>query len=399
MKVLIADSIDETAVQQLEAAGDEVVLSPDLTAETLPDRIGDAEVLVVRSTLVTPAVIDAGKKLALIVRAGAGVNTIDTEHAAANAVLVANVPGRNAIAVAELAFGLMLAIDRHIADATADLRVGTWNKKAHGRARGLYESTLGIIGLGEIGMALAERAVGFGMRVVAERKDRPRAVQERTRQLGIELLPDRDHLLDESDIVSIHVPGNPSTHHLVDAEFLARMKDGAVLINTSRGDVVDPDALIEAMDRRGIRCGLDVYPDEPAGGAGSIDSALARHPNVVGTHHIGASTDQAQRSVAEGTVEVIDSYRRNEIEHCVNLEVAPERTCTLTVRHFDRVGVLASVLDILRAADLNVSNMRNRIFAGSLAAMATIDVAGPVDAKILAEIEANPDVIAVVMNT
>ena len=395
MNILIADSLDDTAVEQLRAAGDEVVLAQGLTAETIPDHIGDAEVLVVRSTAVTAAAIDSGKRLALIVRAGAGTNTIDTAHAAANAVLVCNVPGRNAIAVAELAFGLLLSIDRHIADTTAELRAGTWNKSAHSRAQGLYESTIGIIGLGEVGLAMAERAVGFGMRVITEKKDRPKSIRKRCKQLGIELVPDRATLLAESDVVSVHVPGNASTQRMIDAEFLAAMRDGAVLINTSRGDTMDAEALIAAMDSRGIRCGLDVYPDEPAGGTGVFESDLARHPSVVGTHHIGASTSQAQRSIAEGTVEVIDSYRRGQVENCVNLETAPNRIGTLTVRHLDRVGVLASVFEMLREADVNISTMQNRIFAGSRAAVATIDISAPVGDDLFKRLEAHPDVIAV----
>lgn len=395
MKILIADSLDDTALEQLRAAGDEVVVAPDVTAETLPDRIGEAEVLVVRSTEVTGAAIDAGKKLAVVVRAGAGTNTIDTDHAAAKAVYVCNVPGRNAIAVAELAFGLLLAVDRHIADATADLRAGTWNKQAHSRADGLYEASIAIIGLGEIGMTMAERAAGFGMQVLALDKDRPKPVRKRCKQLGVELLPDLPTLLGRSDVVSVHVPGDSSTRKLVDAEFLAAMKPGAVLVNTSRGDTIDAAALVAAMDDRGIRCGLDVWPDEPSGGTGAFDSALARHPNVVGTHHIGASTEQAQRAVAEGTVEVIESYRRGDIANCVNLETAPKRTCTITVRHHDRVGVLASVLELVRQAELNVSTMQNQIFAGSRAAVATIALSGPVHDDLWARLESLPDVIAV----
>ena len=395
MNILIADSLDDTAVKQLRAAGDEVVLAQGLTAETIPDHIADAEVLIVRGTAVTAAAIDAGKKLALIVRAGAGTNTIDTAHPAANAVLVCNVPGRNAIAVAELAFGLLLSIDRHIADTTAELRAGTWNKSAHSRAQGLYESTMGIIGLGEVGLAMAERAVGFGIRVITEKKDRPKSIRKWCKQLGIELVSDRATLLAESDVVSVHVPGNVSTHRMIDAEFLAAMREGAVLINTSRGDTMNAEALIAAMDGRGIRCGLDVYPDEPAGGTGVFVSDLARHPSVVGTHHIGASTSQAQRSIADGTVEVIDSYRRGQVENCVNLETAPNRIGTLTVRHLDRVGVLASVLVMLREADVNISTMQNRIFAGSRAAVATIDISAPVGDDLFKRIEAHPDVIAV----
>ena len=395
MKILIADSLDVTALDQLRAAGDDVVSAPDLTAETIPEHIGDAEVLVVRGTPVTAAAIDAGKHLALVVRAGAGTNTIDTGHAAANAVHVCNVPGRNAIAVAELAFGLLLAVDRSIPAATADLRAGRWDKKTHSRADGLFEATIGIVGLGEIGLAMAERAVGFGMNVLAVYKNRPRSVRKRCKELGIDLVDDLDHLLGSSDVVSVHVPGDESTRHMIDATFLAHMREGSILINTSRGDTMDPEALLAAMDERGIRCGLDVWPGEPRESRTDFDSELARHPSVVGTHHIGASTEQAQRSIAEGTVEVIESYRTGNVEHCVNLERAPERVCTVTVRHHYRVGVLAKVLETIRAAELNVSTMQNRIFAGSTAAVATIDVSGPVGDDLLSRLESNPNVIAV----
>ena len=206
-------------------------------------------------------------------------------------------------------------------------------------------------------------------------------------------VPDQAALLAASDIVSLHVPGDPSTAGLVDAAFLAAMKPDAVLINTSRGDVIDEAALVAALDSTDLRAGLDVFCDEPANSTGRIDSALARHPKVTGTHHIGASTGQAQSAVAEGTAELIEAYREGTLIDCVNLERAPRRTATLIVRHYDRVGVLAAVLQELRRHRVNVANMRNRIFAGSVAAAATIDVAGVIDDDLLDAIRALPDVI------
>ncbi|MFQ5558749.1 MAG: NAD(P)-dependent oxidoreductase [Acidimicrobiales bacterium] len=396
MKILLADSLDPDAVERLRAAGDEVIEAPELTADELPEHIADAEVLVVRSTEVTAETIDRSSRLALVVRAGAGTNNIDTAHAATRGVFVTNVPGRNAIAVAELTMGLLLAVDRHIADATADLRSGSWNKQAYGRANGLFGSTMGIVGLGDIGLATAERALGFGLSVLAEQRPGRSAERERLIDvLGIELVPDRATLLGRSHVVSIHVPACPDTIGMVDAEFLASMRDGAVLINTSRGEIVDAAALIEAMNRRGLRAGLDVFPDEPTESVGEIASALARHPGVVGTHHIGASTDQARRAIAAGTVEVIEAYREGGVRHCVNLEIAPSRSATLRVRHHDRVGVLAAVLAILRGHRLNISNMRNQVFAGSKTAVATIDVSGTLDDQLTDELEAHDDVIGV----
>ncbi len=394
MKVLLADKLPDEAIERLNAAGDEVVMMADLTADDLPDHIAGVEVLVVRSTRVTSATLDAADRLGLIVRAGAGTNTIDCARAAELGVFVCNVPGRNALAVAELAVGLMVAVDRHIADATIDSRNGRWNKKSYSKAMGLYGRTLGVIGLGDIGIATAERAAGFGMSVIAVAKSgrSPRAVQ-RAGAAGVTFVDSLDTLLAASNIVSLHVPGADSTKGMVDAAFLSKMRPGAILINTSRGNVVDEPALIEAMDSRGVRAGLDVFADEPAGGSGEFRSALAAHPNVVVTHHVGASTEQAQAAVASGTVDAIESYRSGGVTNCVNLNAVPPRAATLTVRHLDKVGVLAAVLAALRVADLNISNMQNQVFAGSIAAVATIDVNQAVPASTVDAIQAIPDVI------
>ena len=393
MRILFADSLDGAAVERLKDAGVECEVRPELTAADLPDHVAGFDILVVRSTEVTAAAIDAGTNLGLIVRAGAGTNTIDCGRAAERGVFVCNVPGRNAVAVAELAIGLMLAVDRHIAPAAADLRDGRWDKKAYSRSRGLLGATLGIIGMGAIGLEVAQRAAALGLRVIAEDKPRRRGVRRRMETIGVGTSADRAALLAASDIVSLHVPGDPSTAGMVDAAFLAAMKPDAVLINTSRGDVIDEAALVAALDSTELRAGLDVFCDEPDRATGAIDSALARHPKVTGTHHIGASTEQAQAAVAEGTVELIEAYRDGTLIDCVNLERAPRRTATLMIRHHDRVGVLASVLQELRRHEVNVATMSNRIFAGSVAAAATIDVAGAVDDDLLDDIRALPDVI------
>ena len=158
MKVLLADALPDAAVERLEAAGDEVTCMPDLDADTLPEHIAGCEVLIVRSTKVTAAALDQADSLGLIVRAGAGTNTIDCDRAAELGVFVCNVPGKNALAVAELTMGLLIAIDRHIVAGTADLRAGTWNKKAYSKAEGLFGRRMGIIGVGDIGIATAARA-------------------------------------------------------------------------------------------------------------------------------------------------------------------------------------------------------------------------------------------------
>ncbi len=396
MKILLADTLPAAAVARLEEAGDEVWVNGDLSADDLAKEIPGFEVLVVRSTKVNAAALEAGDELALVVRAGAGTNTIDCDEAAALGIFVCNVPGKNALAVAELALGLLLSIDRHIADATADVRAGAWNKKAYSKADGLFGRTIGIIGLGDIGIATAERASGFGMDVIAvDKEGRSEDATARALQAGVRFADDEDALLAQADVVSLHVPGGDSTRGMVDAAFLAKMKKNSILLNTSRGDVVDEAALIAAMDEKGMRAGLDVFADEPGSGTADFDSVLAKHPSVVATHHIGASTEQAQAAVADGTIDAIDAYRRGGVVNCVNMETAPPRAATLTIRHRDRVGVLAAVLMMLRSAELNVSNMSNKIFSGSKAAVATIDVAKIPTAELVEEIRTHENVINV----
>lgn len=397
MKILCADALPEHLLQPLRDKGHDVAVEPALDAESLPDRLADdtIEVLVVRSTKVTEDAFAATDSLGLVVRAGAGTDNIDKAAASSRGIYVSNVPGQNAIAVAELAMGLLLAIDRHIAVGTADLRAGSWNKKTYSRADGILGKTLAIIGLGEIGFALAERAVAFGMSVTALRKtERSAEAMSRVRASGIRLVDDEHALLSGADVVSLHVPRAANTVGMVDRAFLAKMKSGAILLNTARGDLVDPDALIEAMDDRGIRAGLDVWPDEPARGAGAWTSPLSTHPNVIGSHHIGASTSQAQTAIASGTVAVIEAYLRGRVVNCVNLIEEPLGEVVLTVRHLDKVGVLAKIFQTLRAADANVQQMENQVFTGSVAAVASINLDSEPPPETLEAILGDDDVLA-----
>jgi len=396
MHLLFADHLPEQTIAELEARGHVCVMDPEVTAEELPRRVVGFDGLVVRSTKVPRAVFEAADRLVLVIRAGAGTNTIDTDAAAAKGVFVANVPGRNAAAVAELTMGLLLAIDRRIADNVADLREGRWDKRSYSKAGGLLGATMGIIGLGSIGLAVAERAVGFGMRVQSLAKpDRRADVVARAEDLGMTMCDSLGELLSSSDVVSLHVPGSAETRHLVDSDFLAQMRPNAVLLNTSRGDVVDETALLAALDQGAVRAGLDVFVDEPSASTGPWESALARHPAVVGTHHIGASTEQAQRAIAAGVAEIVEAFSHGEVRHCVNLEPSRLGSATLTIRHLDRVGVLAEVLNRLSGAGLNVEHMENRIFRGGDAAVATIDVAGLASQALLTELRGIPHVLGV----
>ena len=217
MHLLFADRMPEQTIVDLEARGHTCVMEPGLAADELAGRIAGFDGLVVRSTKVRRAVFEAADRLVLVIRAGAGTNTIDTDAAASHGVFVCNVPGRNAAAVAELTLGLLLAIDRRIADNVRDVRDGHWDKQRYSKAEGLLGSTMGIIGLGSIGFSVAERAAAFGIRVQALAKpDRSAAASARAEELGITMCDSLEELVSTSDIVTLHVPSNAATKHLVD---------------------------------------------------------------------------------------------------------------------------------------------------------------------------------------
>ena len=319
MNILIADAFPQPQLELLRSAGHECEFAPTLTGDDLAGTVPGFDALVVRSTRVGAAALEAADSLKLVVRAGAGTNTIDAARARELGIDVCNVPGANALAVAELTLGLIISADRRIPDNVADLRNGAWNKKRFSRARGLFGRSLGIMGVGAIGMAVAERAAAFGMRVlVLASPRRTDAARARLAAIGATELPSLGELAENSDYLSLHVPGSAQTRGLVNRDVLARMRPGSVLVNTSRSDVVVETALIEALDTGDLRAVLDVYDGEPASGEARFDSRLARHPNVYGTHHIGASTEQAQLAVADGVVEVIGAFVDGKVINCVN---------------------------------------------------------------------------------
>lgn len=371
MKILIADKFPESGQADLKQAGLEVVYDPDAKDDSLTAAIksSGADVLVVRSTKVTAEMLEAGR-LSLVIRAGAGYNTIDVKTASARGIYVTNCPGKNSIAVAELAFGLMLALDRRIPDAALDLKQGRWNKKEYSKARGIFGRTLGLIGLGKIGREMITRAKAFGMPVVAWSRS---LTLERAELLGIEMKQSPLEVASAADVVSVHVAMNNETRNLIDAKFFGAMKPGSYFINTSRAEVVDQAALAGAVKEKSLRVGLDVFAGEPTSGVGTVEDDIFKLDGVIGTHHIGASTDQAQQAIAEESVRIIREYKETgRAPNVVNLAKKTPATHMLVVRHFDRVGVLANVFDQLKTAGINVEETENIVFDGAAAAVARI---------------------------
>ncbi len=370
MRVLIADELPSNAVGDLEALGLDVTHDPRCTAEQLPSRLADVGILVVRSTRVTRAAIEAAPRLALVVRAGAGFDTIDVAAASERGIFVSNCPGKNSVAVAELAMGLVLALDRRIVDATNDLRAGKWNKKLYGQADGLKDRTLGLAGLGRVGREVARRARAFDMRVLAWS---PRLDDARAAEHGAQRCATLHELVERSDVVSVHLPQTVETKRLFNADVFARMKPGAIFVNTSRGGIVDEAALVAAMRDRGLRVGLDVFDPEPPESIAEFHPVVASAGAFAGTHHIGASTEQAQDAIAAETVRICREFvEQGRVPNAVNVEEHAPAECQLVVRHYDKVGVLASVLGILRNHGANVEEMSNTIFRGARTAVAAI---------------------------
>jgi D-3-phosphoglycerate dehydrogenase / 2-oxoglutarate reductase len=395
VRVLIADAFETSGREALSALGCDVLYEPKLTDAQLPSAVLERQpdVLVVRSTKVNAAVFDS-PSLKLVVRAGAGYNTIDVAAASKRGVYVSNCPGKNAVAVAELAFGLMLALDRRIADNVISLRAGQWNKKEFSQARGLLGRTLGLIGLGQIATEVSHRAQAFGMHLIAWSRS---LNAEHAKQLGIGHKSTPLEVAAEADIVSLHLALTNETRGIIGAEFFNAMRPGAFFINTARGELVDQTALASAIKQRGIRAGLDVFANEPTGSTGEFADPIAHEPALYGTHHIGASTDQAQEAIAAETVRIIHSFQKTgEVPNAVNIARHTPATCMLSVRHRDRPGVLARVLDAISAARINVQEMENVVFEGVEAAVANIHLeTAPSDEVLDSLRHAAPDVFEI----
>jgi D-3-phosphoglycerate dehydrogenase len=395
MKIFIADKLSPQTVAALEQLDADVTVNTEVKEDELSRVLYGMEVLIVRSKKVSAAAISAAPQLSLIIRAGAGVNTIDLFEASRRGIFVANCPGKNTDAVAELTIGLLVAADRRIADATADLRAGRWRKKEYGKAHGLKGRTLGVIGLGAIGAAVARRAQGLDMKVIAWSRS---LTPERAAALGIDCCASPLEVAERADAVTVHLAVAKETSRLINREFLERMKPGAILLNTSRGDVVDGEALKWAIQEKKLRVGLDVFAGEPAGGEAEFaDRELAGM--VTATPHIGASTEQAEEAIADEVVRIVKTYQETgKPANTVNLRARSTAVTNLVVRHYNRVGVLAGILDELRNEGVNIEEMENTIFEGGLTASCSLRLDDRPSETLLAKARANPNVIQASVN-
>ena len=302
MRILVTDGMDKDAIAALKAKGHEVVEQFYEPAD-LGAALKDFDACVVRSaTKVRKEHIDAAKggKLKLVIRGGVGVDNIDVKYAEENGITVKNTPRASSNSVAELALAHMFSCARYISIAGYTMREDKWEKKAYGKGIEIGGKTLGVIGYGRIGQALGRMAQGLGMKVLAYDIYKVPGLECDTMKY-VEM----DELLAKSDFISLHTPAIDGKA-LINAETIAKMKDGVVFINTSRGNNVDEDALLAALESGKVRsAGLDVYAEEPA-----KNHALYSHPSVSCTPHIGAATKEAQKRIGAEIVDIIESFAK-----------------------------------------------------------------------------------------
>jgi D-3-phosphoglycerate dehydrogenase len=303
MHIVVADELAPSAVQLLRAEGWSVDATTARPPAQLRTALADADALIVRSaTTVDAALIAAAPKLRAIARAGAGVDNIDVEAAAARGIVVMNAPGASTISVAELTLALLLALARHVPAADRSMKAGRWDKTSMAGSE-LAGQTLGVIGFGRIGSTVADLARAFGMTVLAHD---PAVAANAVGDVGVTFV-DLDDLCDRAEYITLHLPSTHETRHLFDAARLGRCRRGVRLVNTSRGDLVDDAALLAALDAGQVGgAALDVFTTEPP-----LDWTLVRHPAVVATPHVAASTRQAQERVGLDAATAIRDFLKD----------------------------------------------------------------------------------------
>lgn len=386
MRLLIADAIDAQPLEELRVLGVEITVDPTLTKDTLPAALAGVGILVVRRTEVTAQALEGARELNLIVRAGSGTGNIDLEAASNRGIYVANCPSKNASAVAELTMAMALALDRRILDAHRDLEKGRWERGKYGSENGLFGRHIGIAGLGSAGREVLSRARAFGMRPhVMSRTMSPAKAQK----MDVAYAPSLERLAAASDVLSIHLPLSAATRGIVSRTVLEALPQDAIVINTSRSELFDLDALYELAPKKGLRVGLDVHPEEPREPSAAWTSRFAALPNFLCTPHIGGATRQAQRAISEEIARVIRSFLTEEnVPNVVNVCSASPARFVVVLRQFDRVGALANTLSVLKRHGINIEEISNTVFDGAKATCTKLRVSGRPSDACLKEINA-----------
>ncbi len=313
IRVLIPDDLPQECINIFKSADFEVIFNPTMPAEEILKTVKEVDGMVVRSKVkVTREVIESGSRLKLIGRAGVGYDNIDVAAATEKGIAVMNVPGANAVSVAELTLAMMLILARNLIKANDTTKAGKWEKKRF-KGNELMGKTLGLLGLGMVGVEVAKRAIGFGMKVIA---NDPKFVSDSDVPFNVKIV-ELEELLTQSDYISLHLPLNEDTHHMINEDALAKCKKGVRIINCARGEVIDEMALYKALQSGQVAgAALDVFENEPP-----KDSPLRELPNIIMTPHIGASTIEAQIRVATKVArQMVEFFKEEKVENVVNPE-------------------------------------------------------------------------------
>lgn len=399
MRLLIADKLHPRAVEELRTLPVEVIYEPELTKETLETKLGNVGILVVRSKEVTRKAIEGARQLNLIVRAGAETSTIDVKAASERGIYVANCPGKNSSAVAELVFGLLVSIDRRIPDAVAALRAGRFERTEYAKAEGVIGKTLGIAGVGAIGKDVALRSKAFGLHPIGWSRNFSAA---RAEACGVGHAGSLEELASKSDVLTVHLGLTERTRGIIGKKVFDALPKRAIFINTARPELVDYEAMKDAILHRGLRVGVDVVPGEPRGSkeiAPELYNLTAPSSNggfIYATPHIAASTDQAQLAIATETVRVIRSFLlEGTVPNVVNVTNLSTARFQMVIRMLDKVGTLANVLAVIKRHGINVEEVTNTVFDGASASCAKLRIVSRPSEACLHEIRAFEEVLHV----
>lgn len=371
MKILVACDLSASALSDLRSLGCEVRIEQSID-EVRPEQVADVNVLVVAKARVGTEAIAAGGRLQLIVHAGIGSGAISLTEASDRGVFVADCPHQDAAAISELALGLLLALDRQVVEATLSLRSGRWQRNEFKSALGLAGRTLGLVGWGTAALGLAQRAAGLGMQVCAWG---PTLGPDEARSRGVEYCDWPREVARMAPFVVVLPFADATGEQVIDTEFLQTLPDGACLVHLGDPACIDESALIDTVQRRGLRLALDSHASAPASEGGKFRSRLMSLPGVIGTPSIRSSTLQARDATAATVVDVIRTFLlTGSAPYALNLAERTPARWQLVLRVLDQVGVMAAILEAIRADGINAEEISSYVFAGAKAASCTISL-------------------------
>jgi D-3-phosphoglycerate dehydrogenase len=391
MKILAACELPSNALQQLRSLASEVAHAPRADAQELRGKLSGVGILIVGERRVSAEMLSAADALQMIVRAGPGPGDVDVEEASNQGIFVTHCPDNHATAVAELTFALMLALDRRLIENTLALREGRWTRTKLDDARGLAGRTLGILGYDAIGRLVARRARAFDMQVVAWS---PVPSPHTPEEPHVEFCNWPRELARRADFVTVHYIRDHAHETVVTADFLQNMKSGTCLVHVGHPGAADEAALAQAVEQGRLRVAVDVFTASPSGDHARLRTRLCELPGVVCTQHIGPLTEQAKQATAQAVVDVVRAFLvSGEVRHCLNLADRSPATWQLVLRARDQVGVMAGILEAIRADGINAEEITSRVFTGAKAAWVTIALDERPSTEALDALRGLPDVL------